>query len=213
MKNIIIRKFITATLLAAAGLLLTTTAHASLFHVNINTGALSLAPASANAPFSLDFQFNDGGVLGNNTATISNFTYGGGAATGSAFTLGGALGNIGSTVTFDNSSAFQELYQTFTVGTVIGFDVSLTQNVDGLTPDSFVVGILDQALLNITTDGIGNSLFNADITSTSPITITTANYSAGTGDYVGVVAVPEPATAGVGFCLAIVGALSRRRRK
>lgn len=212
MKNIINRKSITATLLAAAGLLLTTTAHASLFHVNINTAALNFLPASANAPFSLDFQFNDGGVLGNNTATISNFTYTGGTATGSAITLGGALGNIGSTVTFNNSTSFQELYQTFTPGSMVGFDVSLTQFVDGLTPDSFVVGILDQALANITTNGIGDSLFHADITSTNPITITAANYSAGTGDYVGVVAVPEPVTAGVGFCLALVGALSRRRR-
>ncbi len=208
MKNILKKSFA----LAAALVLTTAASQASLFHVNINTGALSLAPASANAPFSLDFQFNDGGLLGNNTATISNFTFGGGAATGSAFTFGGALGDIGSTVTFDNSAAFQELFQTFTPGAVIGFDVSLTQNVDGLTPDSFVVGILDQALANITTDGIGNSLFHADIASVSPITLTSENFSAGTGDYVGVVAVPEPASAVIGFGLAIAGALSRRRR-
>ena len=213
MKNILKK-----TLALAAALVLTTAAgHASRFHVTLNTGALTLPPASANAPFSLDFQFVDGGVLGNNTATISNFTYGGGAATGSAFTIGGALGDIGSTVTFDNSSFAQELYQTFTPGTALGFDVFLSQNVDGLTPDSFSMSILDQALLNIPTTGLGDTLFHADIISTSALTVSQIDHSSGTGDFAGVtsdvVAVPEPATACVGFGLAMAGALSRRRRR
>ncbi len=217
MKNNLIAKLTKGGLTALATLLFTTAAsQASLFHVTLNTGALNLPPASANAPFSLDFQFNDGGVLGNNTATISNFTYGGGAATGSAFALGGALGNIGSTVTFNNSSAFQELYQTFTPGSVLGFDVSLTQFVDGPTPDSFSVSILNQALLNIPTTGLGDSLVHADIASTSALTVSQIEVASGTGDYSGVnavVAVPEPATVGVGFCLALTSALVRRRRK
>ena len=193
-KNICI-KSITGSLLAVAALLLTSAAsHAALFNVSINTAALNLPPANANAPFSLYFQYADGGLLGNNTATISNFTYGGGAATGSAITLGGALGDIGSTVTFNNNSFIQELWQTFTVGTRIDFNVSLTENSDGLTPDSFSVGILDTTLANITTNGIGDSLFQANVT--PGLTITPANFSSGTGDFAGVVAaVPEPATA------------------
>ena len=211
MKNILKK-----TIALAAALMLTTAAgHASLFHVNINTGALSLAPANLNAPFSLDFQFNDGGVLGNNTATISNFTYGGGTATGSAFNIGGALGNIGSTVTFDNSTSFQELYQTFTPGAVLGFDVSLSQFVDGPTPDSFAVSILDQNLFNIPTTAAGDVLLHADITSTGPISISSIETGSGTGAYGGleVTSVPEPTTACVGFGLAMAGALARRRRR
>jgi hypothetical protein len=210
MKNILKK----SCALATALVLTTAAGHASLFHVNINTGALNLAPANANAPFSLDFQFNDGGTLGNNTATISNFTFGTGGATGSAITLGGALGNIGSTVTFDNSTSFQELYQTFTPGSVLGFDVFLSQNVDGPTPDAFAVSILDQNLFNIPTTAAGDVLLHADITSTGPISISSIELGAGTGDYAGVevTSVPEPTTAGVGFCLMMVGAALRRRR-
>jgi hypothetical protein len=209
MKNTAHRKFITASLLAVAGLLVSTAAtHAAIYHVDINTAALNLAPANANAPFSLDFQFNDGGVLGNNTATISNFT--GTGVTGSANLFDGAAGAITSTVTFDNSGAFQELFQSFTPGAIIGFDVSLTQNSDGATPDSFVVGILDQNLFNITTNGIGDSLFQADITSGT----ITPNLGTGTGDYAGVTiaAVPEPGTALFGAMLIGVCVNLRRRR-
>lgn len=183
------------TLAITAGLLMTDAAsHAASYHVDINTAALDLAPANANAPFSLDFQFNDGGLLNNNTATITNFTYGGGSATGSPTLFSGALGNIGSTVTLNNSSAFQELYQTFTVGTLLGFDVTLTENLDGSTPDSFVVAILDSSLANIATNGIGDSLLHADISQTSPLTLAQLNLASGTGDYAGVtvVATPEP---------------------
>jgi hypothetical protein len=211
MKNILKKSFALATALV----LTTAASQASLFHVTLNTGALTLPPASANAPFSLDLQFNDGGVLGNNFATINNFTYGGGAATGSATTFGGATGSISSIVLFNNSSAFQELFQTFTPGAVLGFDVFLSQNVDGPTPDSFSVSILDQALLNIPTTGLGDTLIHADIASTSALTISQIDVGSGTGDYAGVsavVAVPEPATGLVGFGLAMVGSLMRRRR-
>ena len=210
MKNILKKSFA----LAAALVLTTAASQASFFHVNINTAALNLAPASANGPFSLDFQFNDGGVLGNNSATISNFTYGAGSATGSATLIGGALGNIGSTVTFDNTSAFQELFQTFTPGAILGFDVSLTQNLDGATPDGFVVAILDNNLLNITTNGLGDSLLLAEINTTNPIPTGSLSFGAGTGNYAGVTltAVPEPGTALFGA--ALLGAcVTVRRRK
>ncbi len=216
MKQIIHTKFIAARLIAVAGLVISAAAsQAAIYHVDINTAALNSLPANAHAPFSLDFQFNDGGVLGNNTVTISNFTYSGGAATGSPFTLGGALGDIGSTVTFDNSSFAQELFQTFTPGAVLGFDLSLTQFVDGATPDSFVVAILDTDLFNITTNGLGNSLLQADINTTNPLTITQLGLASGTGDYAGInlAAVPEPGTALYGAMLIGTCVSLRRRRK
>ena len=87
--------------------------------------------------------------------------------------------------------------------------------MDGPTPDSFSVSILDQALANITTNGIADTLVHADIASTGALTISQIEVASGTGDYAGVsavVAVPEPATGFIGFGLAMVGSLMRRRR-
>ena len=164
--------------------------HAGSFHVEINTSGLI---GNSDAPFSLDFQFNDGGVLDNNLAIISNFNFSGGSATGSPTAFDGASGDIGSTVTFDNSGSFQELYQTFSPGTLLSFDVALSQNLDGITPDSFVVGILDKDLFSIPTTGLGNSLFQIDVDTAGPLTL---NIGVGTGGYATVTvvatAVPEP---------------------
>ena len=197
-------------LMLTAGLLLSTTAsHAALYyHVSIDTSSLNSLPASTSAPFSLDFQFNSGGTLGNNTATIYNFNFGGGIATGSANTSGGVAGDLNSTITF-NDTGYSELFQSFTPGTVLQFDVSLSNNADSVTPDSFVVAILDGNLLNIPTNGIGDSLLQVDL---SPDT-TTANVGTGTGSFSGVSvsAIPEPSAALLGVAACGLGLLRRRR--
>jgi hypothetical protein len=202
--------------LAAALLLYTGASHAGLYHVTINTSALIDSP---NAPFSLDFQFNDGGVLGNNTATIYNFNYGTGSAAGSATLVGGAAGNIASTVTLNNSDAAQELYQSFTPGATLSFDLSLTQNLDGTTPDAFLVAILDKDLFNIPTNSsfLDDTLLHADIKSTNPLTILQLNLSSGTGEYANVTvlaAVPEPETYAMLLAgLGLLGFAAKYRRK
>jgi hypothetical protein len=170
-------------------LLLSGSVHAaSIFHVTVNTASLI---SSSSAPFSLDFQFNNGTVLGNNAAVVSNFSYFGGAATGSPTLSGGATGTIASSVVFNNSSAFQELFQTFTPGSTLGFDVSLTTNVEGGTPDAFVFAILDKNLFNIPTTGLGDSLLLVNLNSATP----TRQTFSGTGAFAGVtVATPEPAS-------------------
>ena len=84
--------------------------------------------------------------------------------------------------------------------------------MDGLTPDSFVVAILDKDLLNIPTTGVGNSLFQIDINQASGTLM--VNLGSGTGDYVSVNVVPEPTSltiAGIGIG-AIVGYGWRRRK-
>lgn len=196
---------------AALGLMLlcASTSQAAFFHVDVNTASLI---GSSSAPFSLDFQFNDGGVLGNNTATVSNFSYGGGGATGVPTLFDGAAGSIGSSITFDNSGTFQELFQTFTPGTTLGFDVFLTTSLDGATPDAFVFAILDSALHNIPTTGLGDSLLLVNIDSATP----TAQTFAGTGNFAGVTvsAIPEPEThAMLLLGLGLMGLAAQRRKQ
>lgn len=199
----------TLTAIAAAFILLgTATSQAVTYYVSINTSPLLSLPASG--PFSLDFQFNNGSVLNNNTATISNFNFFGGFATGSAVPSDlGVIGNIGSTVSFNNSAAFQELYQTFIPGSALTFNVDLTNAVDGLTPDLFAVAILDSNLLNIPTTGFGDSLVAITINSTIP----EVQVGQGTGDFAGVTAsVPDSGAtiALLGFALAGMGGLRRK---
>ena len=194
---------------AALGmLLLCVSAHAStIFHVNVDTSSLI---GNSNGPFLLDFQFNNGSVLGNNSATVDNFNYFGGSVVNDTVLIGGALGNIGSSVLFNNNAPFQELFQTFAPGTRLKFDVTLTTNVDGATPDVFAFAILDHDLFNIPTNGLGDSLLLVNLNNANP----PAQTSAGTGEFSSVrTSVPEPASC----ILLLVGvpflALMARRKR
>ena len=184
------------TLALLAGTVLCVAAsHAALFHVNINTSVLQ---GSANVPFSLDFQLNSGNTLDNNSAVISNFSFGGGGVPfGAASTFGGASGSLAGSVTLHDRDAFNEFFQSFTAGSTLGFDLSLTQNLDaGPTPDAFSIAILDNKLFNIPTNGFADTLLHVDIDSANPLRITQLNLSSGTGVFAGVTisAVPEPGT-------------------
>lgn len=184
------------------------------FHVDLNVSSLI---GNASGPFSLDFLLGKGNSVPNNTVTISNFLFTGGAPSGSATLFQGlGSGNMtsGITLTEDSADPFNEVYQAFTNTTShIQFDVSMTQAVAGTQPDAFAISILDNTLLNIgTTDAIngsmafvsihgGNTLSDvATFTSTSPAGATAAT------------SVPEPSSvlaliSGAG-CL-----LSFRRRR
>lgn len=135
----------------------------TLFTVSLDTSSLI---GNINSPFSLDFQLNDGSGTGdgNNTATLTNFTFGAGAATGTATTSGGALGDLSSGITITDNSFLNELYQSFTPGNMLRFDVLLTGNADvGLTPDQFSFAILDNTLSEIPTNGGFGAFLTADI--------------------------------------------------
>lgn len=198
---------------AAAGLTLAcaSTSYAqSNFTVNVITQPLV---GSVSAPFSIDFQFNDGGILGNNSVTISNFSYSGGGASGAATLLGGALGDVASIVTFDNSNAFQELFQSFTPGTTLSFDVLLTNNSDVIAPDAFVFAILDSNLANIPTTGLGDSLLLVSLDAS----LSSVQTFAGTGAFAGVTVttapVPEPEIVAMMLAgMGLLGFVARRRR-
>jgi len=217
MKNLASPRLLTTSLLAATGLLLgCATSRAALYHITIDISALGLPPTSSLGPFALDFQLNSGNTLNNNTAVVSNFTFGGGGAPfGAANTFGGASGDLaGGTLTLNDTTPFNEFYQTFTTGVSVGFDLSLTQNVDaGLTPDAFSVSILDGTTANIPTTAGDNTLLHADINTTGALSIDQLNLASGTGTYSGVSiqAVPEPSAAMCALLAGAAGVLRRRR--
>jgi hypothetical protein len=159
------------------------------FHIIVNTSTL---PGNPSAPFALDFQLNGGNPL-SNTATISNFTFGGGAANSSpaATTFGLASGSLTSSVILNSNpgSFFNEFYQGFTPGAALGFDVLLTTNVNTPNPDVFSFAILDKNLFNIPTTGLGDSLVLVNLDSATPA----VQKFGGTGPFSGV-SVPEPAS-------------------
>jgi hypothetical protein len=186
---------------ATALLLYAGNSHAGIYHITIDTSVLSSAANSVNGLFSLDFQLNSGNTLNNNTATLSNFTFGGGGSPfGPVNIFGGASGSLSSAVTLHDTGAFNEFFQSFTTGSVIGFDLALTQNVDaGLTPDAFAIAILDKNLLNIATNGLADTLLFANIDTTRALTIAQLNLASGIGSYTGVTIravrlLPEPTT-------------------
>src|SRR5262249_23577992 len=81
--------------IAGLGLLLLSaplaTATPLSFRVNVNTAPL-IPLVGSSGPFYLDFQLTDGSgtFAGVNTATISSFSFGGGAAAGAPTLFGGA---------------------------------------------------------------------------------------------------------------------------
>lgn len=218
------KKHITSGLLAVAALMLTSAASkAAFYHVDINTAPLV---GSSSAPFYLDFQFATGsGTVGNNTISLSNFTFTGGSALGLATIVDNAAGDLFSAVTIHDSAVPSELFQQFASTTThIGFDVSSTLNVDaGLTPDKFSVAILDSSLGSpaqiYTTSPDTLALLTQTIDSASVLDVTgyhgvgPADGSA-SGSFAAVeaVPVPEPATMSVGLALGVVGLARRSRR-
>jgi hypothetical protein len=133
------------------------------FHVGVNTSSIV---NNVNGPFSLDFQLNGVGPA-TNAVTLDDFSFTGGTPTGSASLFGNATGDLGSTVSLnDSGSANNEFFQGFTAGTTeIQFDAFVTENVNPGTPDAFVMAILDNSLANIPTTAAGgdNSLLLLNI--------------------------------------------------
>jgi|SRR6478609_455917 len=125
----------------------------TLVTVTMDTSQLVGHPAG---PFYLAFQLTDGSGAGNSStmAVLSNFQFGGGASSGSPTLMGGANGDISSSVTLSDSSFLNFFSQQFTPGSTLTFTLSLTGSIEGgNTPDHFAFSILDQTMKPIPTKG------------------------------------------------------------
>ncbi len=208
------RKFhVRAAIMALALIIPTIPASASIvYHAVLNTSSLIGNPAG---PFYLDFQFNDGEGTGdgNNTVTLSNFTCGGGSASGSPTTFGGVSGSLSGGISFADTSAFNEIYEGFTPGSSLGFDIHLTTNLDaGLVPDLFTFAILDSSLANIQTTNAADQFISITLDSAMPLLETFASDQPGISiAEPELEPVPEPGTALFG--VALVGMIAARRRR
>ena len=146
--------------------------HAVSFNFTIDTTSLATQPIPPK-PFALDFQFVDDNRTMSNTVTLSHFEFGaGGGPNGSPTISGGANGDLSGTVTLTDSSFFNELFQGFTPSgsDPLRFLLTLTTNVEPVTPDTFTLAIFDSSGTEIPTSSRG-AFARIDIT--NPLTINT----------------------------------------
>jgi hypothetical protein len=115
---------------------------ADSFDVSINTSSLSGAQIIA---FSL---VNGGGGV-DNAVTLSDFAFGGGSPVPPANYLGtnGVSGDLGSTVTMDDSVSLYGgtalFAEDFDPGSTLSFLLTTSNNFAGATPDAFAMSICD----------------------------------------------------------------------
>jgi hypothetical protein len=148
-----------------------------LFTVDLNTTPLTTTPGNQAGPFSLFFQLSQGDSTNvTNTATVSDFVFGGGSAgacPANCITFGNVSGDATGSIHLSTSDGFEALIQTFTPGTTLSFLVDLTTNPNnpsfGAAPDAFAFSILDGNDFSIPTQApMGDTLVEVDIDSTNP---------------------------------------------
>lgn len=122
-----------------AGLVLLASAVPALadsFTVTLNTSATNLTGSQA-----LVFELVDGDGVVNNSATLSDFSLGGGSTTGPADYLGstGVSGDLSGTISLDDSGGLALFSQDVNLGSSLSFLLNTTNNFAGTTPDGFIM--------------------------------------------------------------------------
>jgi hypothetical protein len=122
----------------------------------------------AAGPFSLDFQLN--GSAGN-AATLSSITFGvSGGPAGAPIVIGGAAGNLNSTVTLSGINFLNEFTQPFTPGTLLSFQLTLSQRTQALGfPDELTFAILDRTGAELPTQSFSDVFVDIDITAQTTV--------------------------------------------
>jgi hypothetical protein len=173
--NLFVKMLLCATLCVIAS-----TGRANVIkHVQLNTAPLV---GNAQGPFAVDVQLTDGSGSGdaNNSVTLSAFTFAGGQASGTPQLLGGALGNLGSSVVLTDSAFFNDFTQVFQPGAILGFDLFFTTNADaGAIPDGITFALLDASGNSLPTESLAGAFLTVDINTSNPAVQTFA----ATGDF------------------------------
>ena len=144
--------------------LLVAKASADSFDVSLNTSSLTGTQV-------LVFGYTDGDGVANNSATISNFNFGGGAPQGSPTLIGaGASGSLSSSVVVTDQDFSSLFYQSFNVGSSLSFLLNVTDNFAGGTPDAFAMSICNTTFTTCYSDDTSTgSLLVLNVTGT-PLT-------------------------------------------
>ncbi|HEY6129238.1 MAG TPA: NF038129 family PEP-CTERM protein [Candidatus Acidoferrum sp.] len=200
--------------LAALLLTLLTQATAHADSVTVDTTSLQ---GNASGPFELAFVLIDASLSGdgNNTVTLSDFTFGGGAAGATATSGGGATGNLltGITLTDTDLSGLNFLTSAFTPGSTLSFNLAMTANLDSKI-DPALGNVTGDQLLFFILDSTGNPIHSTDTSAPDAFAIATVGPGGVTVQQFSVPAqtsVPEPGTlllVGSGMALG----LFRRKR-
>jgi hypothetical protein len=136
--------------------------------------SMDTAPLKNNAagPFSLEFQFTDGSGAsdGNNTITLDQFSFGAdGGLVGAPSTFGSTTGDLATSLSFTDSSFFNQFIQEFKPGNELQFRLTTTTNIDpGGVPDEFTFSILDNSGTELPTLGFFDVFVQLDISSAKP---------------------------------------------
>jgi len=193
-----------------------------IFNVTLNTGPLIGHPAG---PFSIGFEFADGSGSGdgNNAVFISDFNFEAGGPAGAPLLFGSVGGDLSSSLVMTDATPDNIFVQSFVPGGILSFVLDMTTNLDGSTPDEFIMSILDNTFAPVPTMAASalSPFLVIDIDSSNPTVRTFASDAtrspAGGGGPISIdqpaVSTSEPPTfLGVLTVLCVVWAASRGAR-
>jgi hypothetical protein len=188
-----------AIALLLLGVLGPESAHAGLsFNVSVDTSSLS-----GQSGF-LDFQFNPGDSSAlPATAAVTHFQTIGGILAQPASLTGDATGSLPGTLTLDNGTVYNDVFQGFTFGNSFGFNLTLSgpaiDTPSGTVGSAFAVSLYaaDGITPLLTTDpngSVSTVYLNANGTASAEVFPQSPTDNTAAASVTALTAVPEPST-------------------